>query len=131
MNSKNNLPTFPCLRGKISNSNFGISTIEFENYCKFIYVVKKNPNLNVVPTKQIDKVWHLHMSDSNLYKKDCLSYVGYIVKHKKDSKTISNQHIENYLYTNQLWQQYFNSKLGDLTNIAVREVDGGDNTIDR
>jgi len=46
-----------------------------------------NPML--VPTKEIDEVWHLHMESPVSYYNDCLSFCGKIIDH--DSTITGNK----------------------------------------
>lgn len=94
-------------------------------YEKFLFLLKKYPGLKAVPTKQIDIVWHYHLQDQSLYKKDCDEIFGYQIIHKeaKTDKEISELE-GNYNLTNQLWLLNFNSPLGSKSDMAVCGVDG-------
>ncbi len=95
------------------------------NYEKFFYLIKKNPGIKLVPTKDIDKIWHIHRANTDLYKKDSVFITGYVVGHK-EAKTKVELHANkrNYSFTSQLWQSTFNLKYGNNQDMALCGVDG-------
>jgi len=117
------------LRANIANHSMNTSFAEkqIRLYEMFLSLIKKYPNMSLVPTTEIDKVWHYHIRQWDLYRKDCSDIFGYIVRHKRavsitDKATVA----KNYGLTNQLWYLGFNSKMGSLSKMAACGVDGDD-----
>jgi hypothetical protein len=76
-----------------------------ERYEKFLLLKSENPNLNVVPTLDIDLVWHAHMLDHQSYVKDCMEKFGKIFNHKDD---INDDTLKlNYQSTSDIWKKRF------------------------
>ena len=51
------------------------------NYKKFLHLLYIYPNSTVVPTREIDQVWHQHILDTRKYAQDCQWLFGYFVHH--------------------------------------------------
>lgn len=52
-------------------------------YCRFLYLVALYPDTPLVPTLEIDEVWHAHiLSSTSLYAKHCLALLGYFLDHE-------------------------------------------------
>src|SRR5882672_9929418 len=45
-------------------------------YRSFLKLCQLYPNESIVPTGTIDLVWHAHISDTALYRADCLTLFG-------------------------------------------------------
>jgi hypothetical protein len=77
-----------------------------ERYRKFLILKSENPSLNVVPTLDIDLVWHAHMLDHQGYVKDCMEKFGKIFNHKDDynDEVLKN----NFQNTSDVWEKRFN-----------------------
>ena len=50
-------------------------------YEKFLKLIQKYPKQRFAPTKNIDKMWHLHMLSPVAYYKDCQQLFGMILDH--------------------------------------------------
>lgn len=50
-------------------------------YLAFLYLADYYPNLQLVPSLEIDRVWHYHILDTQKYLEDCQFLFGYIVHH--------------------------------------------------
>lgn len=67
-------------------------------YKRFLTLIKLNPGMELVPTKQMDKFWHQHILDTYAYEKDCKKVLGYFLHHfpyfgiygKNDKENLSN-----------------------------------------
>jgi hypothetical protein len=53
---------------------------EIAKYRKFLKLV--STGMSVVPTKDVDEVWHTHILDTEEYAKDCQRCFGYFVHHR-------------------------------------------------
>lgn len=51
------------------------------NYKRFLYLLYLYPNSALVPTQEIDEVWHQHILDTRKYDQDCQWLFGYFVHH--------------------------------------------------
>ena len=50
-------------------------------YLMFLFLAYLYPNLTIVPTQEIDEVWHHHISDTAKYKSDCQLLFGRFLDH--------------------------------------------------
>jgi len=50
-------------------------------YLNFLSLIHLYPNLSLVPTQEIDQVWHHHILDTMKYAQDCQMLFGYFVHH--------------------------------------------------
>ncbi len=50
-------------------------------YKRFLTLIKLNPGLKIVPTRQMDKFWHQHILDTVAYEKDCKQVFGFFLHH--------------------------------------------------
>jgi hypothetical protein len=62
-------------------------------YKMFLYIVFINPDSAIVPTREIDIVWHHHILNTRKYACDCQWLFGYFVHHSPnfDSETETEQ----------------------------------------
>ena len=50
-------------------------------YRMFLLLVFLSPNMTIVPTREIDEVWHHHILDTNKYASDCQKLFGRLLHH--------------------------------------------------
>jgi hypothetical protein len=50
-------------------------------YKMFLHLLYLYPNGTIVPTQEIDQVWHQHILDTRKYAQDCQWLFGYFVHH--------------------------------------------------
>ena len=50
-------------------------------YKRFLTLIKLNPGVRIVPTKQMDKFWHQHILDTVAYERDCNEVFGFFLHH--------------------------------------------------
>lgn len=53
---------------------------EFE-YKKFLILIYRYPEINIVPTKLMDAFWHFHILDTQKYYDDCHLIFGRLIHH--------------------------------------------------
>lgn len=51
------------------------------NYKRFLHLLYLYPHSTIVPTQEIDEVWHQHILDTRKYDQDCQWLFGYFVHH--------------------------------------------------
>lgn len=54
-------------------------------YKTFLFVCYLYPQIRLVPTQEIDCVWHAHLLHTRLYRQDCQRLFGYFIDHEPDS----------------------------------------------
>lgn len=54
-------------------------------YKTFLFVCYLYPQIQLVPTQEIDCVWHAHLLHTRLYRQDCQRLFGYFIDHEPDS----------------------------------------------
>lgn len=50
-------------------------------YRRFLFLVAKYPGETIVPTKEVDEVWHTHILDTHKYFQDCEAVFGEYLHH--------------------------------------------------
>lgn len=125
----NEIPNLSSLRLLINGfgSNTKISTNDISDYERFLFLIKKYPKLKAVPSKNIDEVWHFHIGNSELYKSDCTTHVGYFLKHKECKSNKEFDKLKsNFQLTNKLWQTNFNTSMAINSEMAFCGLSGDD-----
>jgi hypothetical protein len=80
------------------------------HYLMFLFLLYLHPDQNLIPTKEIDQVWHNHiLLNVNQYIQDCEMLFGRLINHVYSVKTEDNFNNwqENIAQTQELFQQYF------------------------
>lgn len=81
-----------------------------ERYEKFLMLCKKYPDKHLVPTHDIDFMWHLHMLNPRNYWSDCMGYFGDILDHNAGFGTQEiekEEHLNQFNETARLWKLEF------------------------
>ena len=85
------------------------------NYKRFLHLLYLHPNSTIVPTQEIDEVWHQHILDTRKYEQDCQWLFGYFVHHYPYfgmGSDAEQQAIDTtFARTQSLFAQYFNIDL--------------------
>lgn len=63
-----------------------ITENDLDNYAKYMELHKKYPDEFLVPTLNIDIIWHAHMLDCNMYRDDSHKILGKVLDHNDDAK---------------------------------------------
>ncbi len=50
-------------------------------YRRFLALKVLHPETSLVPSKQVDEVWHAHILDTKAYREDCLALFGRFMDH--------------------------------------------------
>jgi hypothetical protein len=57
------------------------ATHAIEQYRRFLFLHYRYPDFPLVPSSEIDQVWHTHILDTAKYREDCESLFGRFVDH--------------------------------------------------
>ena len=57
------------------------ATLAIEQYRKFLFLYHRYPEQQIVPSQEIDKVWHCHILDTAKYREDCDTLFGRFIDH--------------------------------------------------
>ena len=82
---------------------------------------------SIVPTKEIDDVWHLHMLDPVSYSESCKAYHNKIVGHNpelEDSEEAKSKLHSLFLTTAKIWKEAY----GEEYSGSAADCDGPDHT---
>lgn len=52
-----------------------------QEYRRFLTLKVLYPNVSLVPSKMVDKVWHAHILDTRAYREDCEKVFGRFIDH--------------------------------------------------
>ena len=115
---------------KLMSSEYGSGwTVEetklaLERYKKFLMLQYLYPNLELVPTKEIDAVWHEHiLVDTHKYVQDCQYLFGYFLHHCwSDKKTdiLENKKLGTaFLLTKELFMEIFGEDILGTTTFET------------
>lgn len=81
-------------------------------YKNFLYLMKKHPNENLVPTREIDEFWHNHILYTKNYLRDCLQIFGHYLHHDPASPDENPEHLAiNYQKTKQFYLEEYKQPL--------------------
>ena len=88
------------------------------HYSMFLCLIYLYPNRKLVPTKEIDRVWHHHILDTMKYAQDCEMLFGRFIHHfpyfgKRGGVDKQNLH-GAFAETQTLFQEHFNIDLSTL-----------------
>jgi hypothetical protein len=82
-------------------------------YKTFLFVSYLYPNMRLVPTQDVDRVWHCHLLHTRKYRGDCELLFGYFIDHEPESGVWgeANQTLDTAFAQTQaliaLFEQYF------------------------
>lgn len=54
---------------------------QLTSYRHFLQLIALHPDAIIVPTEEIDEVWHQHILDTERYQPDCVRIFGYPIHH--------------------------------------------------
>ena len=83
-------------------------------YMMFLFLLHLYPNQNIIPTVEIDQVWHHHiLSDVDKYIQDCEMLFGRLLNHASypQSEDDINTWQASFSQTQELFQQHFDLQL--------------------
>lgn len=84
-------------------------------YSMFLCLIYLYPNRKLVPTQEIDKVWHHHILDTMKYTQDCEMLFGRFIHHfpyfGKRGKADRNNLYKAFAETERLFQKHFGINL--------------------
>ena len=63
---------------KITSDEWDSAEIE---YRRFLMLKQIYPGVSLVPSKQVDNIWHAHILDTRAYREDCDSLFGRFIDH--------------------------------------------------
>jgi hypothetical protein len=98
-----------------------------QRYKQFLTLAHQHPQQTLVPTGDIDEMWHLHMLHPRAYFNDCMALFGGIVDHHPDfanaDGAMRTQLADCFSVTAALWEQlygapYMLTRLGDAAIAA-------------
>lgn len=84
-------------------------------YKRFLYLSGVYPDKTIVPTKELDEVWHAHILDTSKYAEDCQNLFGHVLRHfpylgmrgPEDAKRLE----ESFAETNRIFREEFGEPL--------------------
>jgi hypothetical protein len=79
-----------------------------ERYKRFLLIKVENPGLIIVPTLDIDIIWHSHMLNHKEYINDCHEIFGKILNH--EDRLENTKLIQSYSKTSNVWEKKYNEK---------------------
>ena len=65
-------------------------------YKTFLFVSYLYPEVLLVPTPEIDRVWHVHILHTRQYRKDCEMLFGRFIDHEPGSELWGESHQQNF-----------------------------------
>lgn len=80
-----------------------------QNYLRFLALLRVYPDRLLIPTQDIDRVWHCHILHTRQYRQDCQTIFGYYLDHDPNSNLrMSNRSLfEASRQTKILFEQHF------------------------
>ncbi|MBF2050290.1 MAG: glycine-rich domain-containing protein [Leptolyngbya sp. IPPAS B-1204] len=88
------------------------------DYLEFLYLVDRHPHLQLVPTVEVDEVWHHHILDTRKYAGDCQLLFGKFIHHATYVGTYSEEErlaqLQAFTLTQALYRHYFGRTIGSI-----------------
>jgi hypothetical protein len=119
-----NMLNLDCIKVKLIDKNGDTKwSLEQANevekwYKRYLFLAKKYPEKNLVPTRYIDIFWHQHILDTQKYNADCIVIFGYFLHHFPYSGMNGEEDYKNHekssLETLDLYQKYFGESIKNL-----------------
>jgi hypothetical protein len=91
-------------------------------YRRFLTLAVKYPDKPLVPTPDIDEMWHLHILDTKKYAKDCRAIFGRFFHHVPNYGDRHEQLAAEFVVTNSLFKSEFGEGL-NLKGLQVKTCD--------
>lgn len=88
-------------------------------YKRFLTLIKLNPGLEIVPTKQMDKFWHQHILDTVAYQNDCMQIFGFFLHHFPYFGINGKEDQENLFKTFEKTKQLYLEAFGEGIEIPI------------
>lgn len=91
-------------------------------YQTFLLLIHLYPNLRLVPTLEIDQVWHEHILQTRKYREDCQMLFGRFIDHEPCLEPITSTGWQYFNQTKALlaiYEPYFRAK-----DINIPQVEG-------
>ena len=94
-------------------------------YKRFLILNLLYPDKSIVPSKEIDEMWHYHILDTEKYAEDCQDTFGYFLHHfpyfgmrgEEDAKKLQS----SFLETQELYIKEFGEPLAELRRVFIGE----------
>lgn len=83
INRLKNLDSLPAIASKLQYEGWTKKQTEnaIANYIGFLALKQQYPNMEIVPSEEIDRVWHTHILDTQNYGSDCQKAFGKFIHH--------------------------------------------------
>jgi hypothetical protein len=99
-------------------------------YKTFLFVSYLYPPIVLIPTQEIDRVWHCHILHTCKYRQDCEMLFGYFIDHEPESAVSSETHQQNldaaFAQTQALlalWEGYFEADSQETELPTLKELE--------
>jgi hypothetical protein len=83
-------------------------------YKKFLFLNALYPEQELIPTREIDDVWHVHILDTEKYRNDCQYLFGHFLDHYPYSglkgKQNEEEHLKKFEFSQNLFRKIFPSE---------------------
>lgn len=89
-------------------------------YKNFLILISMHPDINCVPTPEIDEVWHNHILHTRRYADDCNQIFGKYLHHQPSMATAEELALlyEGYTKTMRLYESTFQESYGYTHDIT-------------
>lgn len=85
-----------------------IINIAIDRYVKFMELIKNNPDKQLVPTLEIDVVWHSYQLNHFKYSQYCINLMGNLINH--NDSVIDEDLTDSYKTTCDIWENKYKEK---------------------
>ncbi len=78
-----------------------------KEYRRFLYLIKLHPDVPLVPTEELDELWHQHILDTRKYAEDCQNIFGFFLHHNPNLEKGSKELETLFEQTKKLYKKSF------------------------
>jgi len=94
-----------------------------DRYFGFLELARENPRILLVPTLDIDLIWHAHMLSPGDYRSDCDVVLGKLLKH--NDNVPAGELGSSFQHTQQLWEKKHGKPYVAEKPSSQRGISGG------
>lgn len=91
-------------------------------YTRWLELARLYPRFALTPTREIDRVWHEHMTDPAQYAADCLRFAGYVPEHNERPSVRERR--KGFSRLRRLWKLHFNEQLTGAPAVCDKRAHG-------
>lgn len=91
-------------------------------YRRFLKLIVMHPGVTIVPSREVDEVWHNHILDTRKYADDCAAVFGFFLHHfpylGMRGEADERSWRASFARTCELYKEHFGEEFRDLASVS-------------